>query len=231
MSRSTLYAERWLSSSTRLVDLMSMIVPQFDDWGASWKDRRLRLAGCACLRLSWDWLMPPDQAAVVLAERFASGQAESSEREAYRQELLDTRATRRRRRLALRAAYLVLGRRNATAMLQRVLLIALRIANRRNTEPSPPHESTFREVMGNPWSPPAPLAESVRGWQGGTVVKLATSIDAGRKFEDLPVLADALEDAGCTDTHLIAHLRGPGPHVLGCWALDHVLGYPPLTVS
>ena len=37
-------------------------------------------------------------------------------------------------------------------------------------------------------------------------------------------LADALEKAGCTDTCLLEHLRAPGPHVRGCFALDAVLG-------
>jgi hypothetical protein len=45
-----------------------------------------------------------------------------------------------------------------------------------------------------------------------------------RRFEDLPVLADLLEEAGCTDAALLGHLRGPGPHILGCHALDAVLG-------
>jgi hypothetical protein len=39
-----------------------------------------------------------------------------------------------------------------------------------------------------------------------------------------PLLADALEDAGCTDAELLVHLRSPGPHVRGCWGLDLVLG-------
>jgi hypothetical protein len=39
----------------------------------------------------------------------------------------------------------------------------------------------------------------------------------------LAVLADALEDAGVADEALVGHLRGPGPHVRGCWALDRVL--------
>jgi hypothetical protein len=38
------------------------------------------------------------------------------------------------------------------------------------------------------------------------------------------LLADALEDAGCTDAELLGHLRSPGPHVRGCWAVDLVLG-------
>jgi hypothetical protein len=51
-------------------------------------------------------------------------------------------------------------------------------------------------------------------------VSPAGGLDADR----LAVLADALEDAGCADPDLLAHLRGPGPHVRGCWALDLVLG-------
>jgi hypothetical protein len=45
-----------------------------------------------------------------------------------------------------------------------------------------------------------------------------------RAFGHLPILADALEDAGCADASLLGHLRGPGPHVHGCWAIDHILG-------
>jgi hypothetical protein len=40
----------------------------------------------------------------------------------------------------------------------------------------------------------------------------------------LAVLADALEDAGCTDAAILEHLRSPGPHVRGCWALDLIVG-------
>lgn len=60
-------------------------------------------------------------------------------------------------------------------------------------------------------------------WADGTVPKLAQAIYAERAFDRLPILADALEDAGCADAELLAHLRGPGPHARGCWALDLVL--------
>jgi hypothetical protein len=40
----------------------------------------------------------------------------------------------------------------------------------------------------------------------------------------LAVLADALEEADCTSQEVIGHLRGPGPHVRGCWAVDLLLG-------
>jgi hypothetical protein len=45
-----------------------------------------------------------------------------------------------------------------------------------------------------------------------------------RDFSDMPVLADALEDAGCGDADILGHLRGPGPHTRGCWPLDRILG-------
>lgn len=57
-----------------------------------------------------------------------------------------------------------------------------------------------------------------------TVVALAEGIYQDRAFDRLPILADALEDAGCDDTDILTHLRGEGPHVRGCWAVDLVLG-------
>jgi hypothetical protein len=65
------------------------------------------------------------------------------------------------------------------------------------------------------------------GWlaaNGGAARNLAAAIYAEQAFDRLPILADALEDAGCTERAILDHLRGPGPHVRGCWALDLVLG-------
>jgi hypothetical protein len=56
------------------------------------------------------------------------------------------------------------------------------------------------------------------------IVKIARSIYDDRLFSDLPVLADALEEAGCTDSDILNHCRQPGEHVLGCWAVDLLLG-------
>jgi hypothetical protein len=61
-------------------------------------------------------------------------------------------------------------------------------------------------------------------WSDGTVVKLVQGIYDDRAFDHLPVLADALVDAGCDNADVLAHLRGPGPHVRGCWVLDLLLG-------
>jgi hypothetical protein len=61
-------------------------------------------------------------------------------------------------------------------------------------------------------------------WLTPTVTALAQGIYQDRTFNDLPILADALEEADCTSHDLLPHLRGPGEHVRGCWALDLLLG-------
>jgi hypothetical protein len=57
-----------------------------------------------------------------------------------------------------------------------------------------------------------------------TAVTLARCIYAERAFDRLPILADALEDAGCDDADILSHCRGDGPHVRGCWVVDLILG-------
>jgi hypothetical protein len=59
---------------------------------------------------------------------------------------------------------------------------------------------------------------------GGAVASLARAIAEGRRFEELPVLADALEEAGCTNANVLAHCRDPGAHAARCWVLDLLLG-------
>jgi hypothetical protein len=63
-------------------------------------------------------------------------------------------------------------------------------------------------------------------WLTPTVRRLALSACAAGSDSGvvMPILADAMEDAGCTDADILDHLRGPGPHVRGCWVLDLLLG-------
>lgn len=61
-------------------------------------------------------------------------------------------------------------------------------------------------------------------WRTEVVTALARIADETAEFGNLPVLADALEEAGCDVPAVLTHLRGPGPHVRGCWAVDLVLG-------
>jgi hypothetical protein len=64
---------------------------------------------------------------------------------------------------------------------------------------------------------------ALRAWNDGAVPQIARSIYDDRAFDRTPLLADALEDAGCTDTELLGHLRGSGPHARGCRGLDLIL--------
>ena len=79
-------------------------------------------------------------------------------------------------------------------------------------------------VFGNPFRPPSPLAPAVLAWNDGTVRRLAQAIYDARAFDRLPLLADALLDAGCDSEEILAHCRSAGPHAHGCWAVDLILG-------
>ena len=61
-------------------------------------------------------------------------------------------------------------------------------------------------------------------WNGGDVPNLAQTIYDDDRFDLLPILADALEEAGCDHADILTHCRGPGPHVRGCWVVDIILG-------
>jgi hypothetical protein len=76
------------------------------------------------------------------------------------------------------------------------------------------------EIFGNPFRP-VTLNPS---WLTSTVVALATGIYDEKAFDRMPILADALQDAGCDNEDILNHLRGPGPHTKGCWALDLLTG-------
>jgi hypothetical protein len=87
----------------------------------------------------------------------------------------------------------------------------------------PEQANLLREVIGDPFRGTA-VDTAWLTRNGGTVPHLALAIYDALTFDRLPILADALEDAGCTEADLLHHLRSPGPHCRGCWALDFVLG-------
>jgi hypothetical protein len=82
----------------------------------------------------------------------------------------------------------------------------------------------LRDVLGRPDDVLISAIKDWLGWQGGQVPKLARGIYEDRVFDRMPVLGDALEDAGCAEEAILAHCRGPGPHTRGCWVVDMLLG-------
>jgi hypothetical protein len=71
---------------------------------------------------------------------------------------------------------------------------------------------------------PTAAIEIGREWKTRTVASLGRAIYDDRAFDRMPILADALEDAGCSAADILAHCRGGGEHVRGCWVVDLLLG-------
>ncbi len=76
------------------------------------------------------------------------------------------------------------------------------------------------DTIGNPFCPVTFSSE----WRTDTAIALARQMYESREFSAMPILADALQDAGCDNDDILDHCRGDGPHVRGCWVVDLVLG-------
>jgi hypothetical protein len=87
-----------------------------------------------------------------------------------------------------------------------------------------PKGALVREIFGNPFRPLPALPPSVPSWNDATVPKIAAVIYDERAFDRLPVLADALEDAGCVDDAILTHCRSGEEHFRGCWVVDLLTG-------
>ena len=81
----------------------------------------------------------------------------------------------------------------------------------------------FRCILGNPFHPVSAIFPAVLAWHDRTAPRIAQSIYDDRAFDRLPILHDALLDAGCDDEAILSHCRSEGPHVRGCWVLDLIL--------
>jgi hypothetical protein len=78
----------------------------------------------------------------------------------------------------------------------------------------------LRDIFGNPFRPVAVDP----AWLTSDVLALAKGIYEDRAFDRMPILADALQEAGCDSDDILNHCRGPGPHARGCWVVDLILG-------
>src|SRR5262249_47648653 len=197
-------------------------------------ERKLRLFACACGRQGPVWRLltgKENRRTVEASERFADGlitgvQLASTARLAFQGTM--TGASFNPRRLSLYAQAL------------RAALETSRIdeweaayeTQRMTTNLLGSHQGVILlEIFGSLPFRPIPIAPAVLAWNDTVVVRLAQTAYEERHLPDgtldnsrLAVLADALEEAGCADTDILGHLRGPGPHVRGCWAVDLLLG-------
>jgi hypothetical protein len=172
-------------------------------------ERKRRPFACACLRGAWDRLEDGrSKKAVEVAEAFADG-----------------RATKEELGAAWGAAW--------------IAAIDARVAAW--VVPSAARTAASAEALEAPGAPPVsawPIARQKQALLLDDIagpdhlpdlprtlltVNLAQAIYGLRRWQDMPVIGDALEEAGCTDAGILSHLRGPGPHVLGCHVLDLIL--------
>jgi hypothetical protein len=192
-------------------------------------ERKARLFDVGCCRRIWSLLDQIGSRAVEVAERYADGLASAVERSGaenlawwgadglnYEEEHI---------RAAAWAAHEAVEGEDSV----QTAVLAARAAG---CEDEPVGQCVLlRDIFGNPFRLPPSLAPSVLRWHDGIVVRVASAIYESRELPSghldlarLAVLADSLEDAGCTDAHLLTHLRGEGPHVRGCWVIDLLLG-------
>lgn len=203
--------------------------------------RKLRLFAVACCRhlLLSVRVDPKDLHAVDVAERYADGESSSAELEAAGTYIAGPPSARRTAAFACRdAASTDSGFLLADCSAGNAAWAAGEYAaSQAGTNPDDPvfaaaraaEEATqaalLREIFGPlPFRDGQFLPSSVLIWNDGCVVKLATSIYQERSFDRLPILADALEEAGCDNAEIVNHCRQPGEHVRGCWVVDRLLG-------
>jgi hypothetical protein len=234
----------WLtcSEATAMVEVLK----------ANVSERKRQLFAVACCRRFWSKISDPrGQRAVEVAERFADGLANQSERDAAIQaasaalqeyqesEWGDPDASEGPGGTwnvpyyeALHAT-VVICKSVELATINHVYRDTTSRPGRRfkgkidwkpNTEHIPEEgmdtSDLIRELFGNPFRP---VPFDAR-WRTGDSVGLARTIYEDRAFDRLPLLADALMDAGCADEQVLGHCRSNGPHVRGCWVVDLVIG-------
>jgi hypothetical protein len=197
-------------------------------------ERKWRLFCCALCRWGWERLADPRaRRAVEVAERFADGLAAEEELRAARDatQQLQSEHTRARREgaaagpagwisAAQHAVMRVPQPQAAVSTLWPDLLEgespAARQARRRARD-----RALLYDILGLLPFRPASFSPQ---WRTDTALALARQMYDSRDFGAMPILADALQEAGCDSEDILAHCRGDGPHVRGCWVIDLVLG-------
>ena len=221
--------EEWLTGTG---DLLTNVIDKASD-------RKLRLFACACCRRVGDYLWSGSlgQAAILTAEKFADGITTTRELDAL-QQLVEGQLELYPEEPVYEPSYWVCAR-NIREAVERSALYAANLSTlsiapnadyfdarckKRWDEELAAQVSLLRDIFGNPFRSQPTVDSSWLSWNDGVIPKLAQAIYDDRAFDRLPILADALEEAGCTNADILNHCRQPGEHVRGCWVVDLVLG-------
>jgi hypothetical protein len=190
--------------------------------------RRFALFGCACCRTIWPLLSDArSRVAIETTESYldgladecdwmaACGEADQARQAVWLKRFASGESIARAKRVATVAACRAASLMHMDAAAE----VAAAIAWSSGVSEAPLAD-LLRDIFGNPFRP----VEFNASWRTGDVVDLARGIYEQRTFEQLPLLADALMDAGCDSEPILGHCRSAGPHVRGCWVVDLVLG-------
>ncbi|WP_439627597.1 hypothetical protein [Gemmata sp.] len=189
-------------------------------------DRQVRMFATACCWHAWPLIADPvSRLAIEVASRYAEGEANRAELEEARRTVTDWHYPAHLERMAARGvceeqaeAVWVVSAVEQLLSLHEVERQSIRASV--GTVPTPRYTALYRDIFGNPFRPVAFAPD----WRTSTAVALAREMYESRDFSAMPILADALQDAGCDSEEILNHCRGSGPHVRGCWVVDLVLG-------
>ena len=194
--------------------------------------RKYRLMVIACCRRIWHLLGKKEQAVVETAENFLERKATAKELNACSRSRLRGPAgiavwyvcfpTNRIKSVSLNAVN-TCQHAVALDLIDRQILDVPVIDNHMGkyaVEERKHQLVLFHDIFGNPFHP----IKIEHAWQTPTIKALAQTIYTERQFADLPILADALEEAGCSNEDILGHCRNNQEHARGCWVLDILLG-------
>ena len=192
--------------------------------------RRLRLFGCGCCRSFWAHLKDERlHRAIECAEAFADGLASKAELEASRDAArqVPTRGALARGAMGARestAASMIVGLTSTQAFSAAFAMTCYELSLAgycgEEVDANTCTCAILHDVFGNPFRPItfSPF------WRTDTAVSLARGMYDSRDFGAMPILADALQDAGCDNDDILTDCRDPKQvHVRGCWVVDLVL--------
>ena len=227
--------------------------PQRYEFVKAISDRKLRLFACACCRQVWDGApCPTCKGTTWIRSTYPDGTYDDDPCSCGTGRVGGLTDPRSRRAVEVAERYadgdehlshtgLLTARRQAEAEDGWVwcatcpdIAVGLRQTMYGNNHPNsgfgpavPPsvQAALLRDIFGNPWRPEEKgISSDVLEWNDGTVPRIAKAIYERAECVNMPILHDALLDAGCEDEDVLAHCRNAGPHVRGCWTLDLILG-------
>jgi hypothetical protein len=233
--------QEWLASATPWGMIEAVAWPRTEA-----ADRKLRLFACACCRQSWNPFVSPFVIrAVAAAEAFADGEITADALAGVREVVARAAQDAYREGRGSGTGYLSRVLEGCTSVCTigsqiRAAEIARDVchATARAAADVPPlraeggdrspeyaaelaaQADLLRDIFGNPFRE----AAIDPAWRTSDVLALARGIYAERAFDRMPILADALQDAGCDDEEVLTHCREAREHARGCWVVDLLLG-------